>query len=606
MKHVSPLASCLLWVVLACGQPLEAFSQTTDDNVLITESADAYVFKRHSDNTYAVENRRETDYLASRMGAKIRPSIVYGEFVKLDKANSKGWAQYENVNSGDVFIDDAKVCYFDVELDRKGKTASASFERTFLDPRYFTAVYLLDDYFIKQKRVTFTLPNSYYIVEKNMREGITKQRTENDDGTQTISYYLTDMPAMKSEPGMPSPLQVYPLVLVAGAFDNVQSLYGWFNSLVDTDCALPDQATLLREVGGGATSDAEKIANTYAWVQKNIRYVAVEAGIAGHKPDSPSEVLRKRYGDCKGMALLLRTLLRARGLDARLVYVGTDDIPFSPTEVPTLAATNHVVCAVQLNGRTLYLDATASHIPASHIPGNLQGREALTEQGERCQVGALPQLPLDASEDSLRYSSRLTAAGTLHVEAVAAWRGDCKEWALQSILEAESSDHEALMANAINSDDRSSRVTAVGWRTNDSRAEWAVMTGELEDGNAVQAVDNELYVELDPHNDVCAEPVDTAKRTLPYCLPSRCKTVREHAFSIPQGYTVASLPNDFRLQTPQGVLSCTFRRQGNEVVFRKVMELTHTTIALKHLANWNEALTRWAEACSENVVLRKQ
>ena len=38
-----------------------------------------------------------------------------------------------------------------------------------------------------------------------------------------------------------------------------------------------------------------------------------EAGILGHKPDTPAEVLRKRYGDCKGMAILLRTLLKAQG-----------------------------------------------------------------------------------------------------------------------------------------------------------------------------------------------------------------------------------------------------------------------------------------------------
>ena len=67
--------------------------------------------------------------------------------------------------------------------------------------------------------------------------------------------------------------------------------------------------------------------NTYAWVQRNIRYLAYEAGISAHQPALPAETIRKRYGDCKAMSLLLKTLLRAQGFDARQTDIGTDDVP---------------------------------------------------------------------------------------------------------------------------------------------------------------------------------------------------------------------------------------------------------------------------------------
>ena len=105
-------------------------------------------------------------------------------------------------------------------------------------------------------------------------------------------------------------------------------MYRWSNGLAQVDCNIPELDSLLAEIIEGCRTDMEKIRNTYAWVQQNIRYIAFEAGILGHKPDTPAEVLRKRYGDCKGMAILLRTLLKAQGFDARLTDIGTVDIPY--------------------------------------------------------------------------------------------------------------------------------------------------------------------------------------------------------------------------------------------------------------------------------------
>ena len=91
-------------------------------------------------------------------------------------------------------------------------------------------------------------------------------------------------------------------------------------------------------------------------MQQNIRYVAFEAGEAAYRPDTPAEVMRKRYGDCKGMSLLLATLLNRAGIEARIAAVGTDVIPFRIAEAPSLAATNHMICIVPDGDSWLFLD----------------------------------------------------------------------------------------------------------------------------------------------------------------------------------------------------------------------------------------------------------
>ena len=138
-----------------------------------------------------------------------------------------------------------------------------------------------------------------------------------------MTYTINDMAPIKQEEAMPTVASVYPTVFVVGSFKDAADMFAWGRQLSDVDTAIPSLNDILAGINRECHSDLDKIKNTYAWVQNNIRYVAFEAGVSKHQPDTPAEVVRKRYGDCKGMALLLKTLLVAQGFDARLTDVGT-------------------------------------------------------------------------------------------------------------------------------------------------------------------------------------------------------------------------------------------------------------------------------------------
>ena len=135
---------------------------------------------------------------------------------------------------------------------------------------------------------------------------------------ETFTYTLHNADRMKEDKMMPPISNVYPYLLITGSFSDANALYSWSKEMANVDCTIPNLKELLQEINAHSKTDEDRISNTYQWIQDHIRYVAFEAGIAGHRPDTPKEVLRKRYGDCKGMALLLKTLLKAQGFDARL------------------------------------------------------------------------------------------------------------------------------------------------------------------------------------------------------------------------------------------------------------------------------------------------
>ena len=577
-------------------------AQTNDDIIVISEGSDNYVFQYDDKGQMEVKNRKTTTYTAERQGGVVQPFVFYGGSIGLDRASATGFAsaQHKSATPENIFFDDSKVCYFNLDLPRKGKSATARFERTFHDPKLLTRIPLDDTYFVRRKTVSVTLPEGYRIVERHMTPHISRTRTTDKRGRETIVYTVTDQPALKSEPLMPSAQTLRPLLFVVGAFKDAADLYRWGHAQEQVDCSLPQQDSLIAAIIRGCPSDKARIAGTLAWVQQNIRYVAYEAGQAAFTPDRPAEVVRKRYGDCKGMALLLKTLLRAQGFDARLADIGAGDhIDWTADEIPTPAAYNHVICVLFHQGDTLFLDATARYAPFGFIPNSLQGRQVCVEDGDNCLMLTVPVLPPAASTDSLHYDARLVGSA-LQVKADAAWWGNMKTFLAEAFHSTRADEQGHYADNLLNAKDRHRTVSGSRW---DWGGDTLRLSGSLTDRQAVTASGQDLYIELDPHNDMMATPIDTLKRQNDVELPFRFRTVRQVSLTVPDTMAVKWLPKGCRIETPVGVLSCTFRGDGSRVVFRKVMEISQRRLRRDQLPQWNEALKQWSDACNEQLVL---
>ena len=73
----------------------------------------------------------------------------------------------------------------------------------------------------------------------------------------------------------------------------------------------------------GKTAQLQKMQAIAAFVQHDIRYVAIELGIGGWQPHAAPDVFSHRYGDCKDKATLMRTMLREIGVDSYHVVINT-------------------------------------------------------------------------------------------------------------------------------------------------------------------------------------------------------------------------------------------------------------------------------------------
>ncbi|WP_298562184.1 DUF3857 domain-containing protein [uncultured Aliiroseovarius sp.] len=95
-----------------------------------------------------------------------------------------------------------------------------------------------------------------------------------------------------------------------------------------------------------------------AYVQKEVRYTAVQLGVGGFIPRDPARVLSRGFGDCKDMTVLLTSILYALDIDATPLLVNTDYGAGLGDDIPRIRAFDHVVVRATVGERNYVLDPT--------------------------------------------------------------------------------------------------------------------------------------------------------------------------------------------------------------------------------------------------------
>ena len=137
----------------------------------------------------------------------------------------------------------------------------------------------------------------------------------------------------------------------------------------------------------------------YHTILDRLRYVAIYLGIGGHKPHSCEEVLEHRYGDCKDQSVAMTAVMRESGLKAHLVLVRTIELGRFDDPLPTFGYFNHVIVAVETDGKLVFLDPTCNACSYGILPHNIQGAHALViREGEN----RLITLPVGQTQGNMR------------------------------------------------------------------------------------------------------------------------------------------------------------------------------------------------------------
>jgi hypothetical protein len=148
----------------------------------------------------------------------------------------------------------------------------------------------------------------------------------------------------------------------------------------------------------------------------------------GYVPHTAAAVFTKQYGDCKDKANLMRSMLKAAGLDSYLVAIFSGDKTHVREQWPSPHQFNHMILAAKVSeavseptvissplGRLLIFDPTDEKTPVGDLPFYEQGSYALLLAGDRGDLLRMPVTKPEANLIDIAVDATLDADGKLAV-----------------------------------------------------------------------------------------------------------------------------------------------------------------------------------------------
>lgn len=434
---------------------------------------------------------------------------------------------------------------------------------------------LFDDYFgelyfaqsdvpVRLARYVLRIPRSREIQRSETRLG---QWTtlEPEEGERVMVYEARDVPAPPPEPARPGATEVAEHIVVS-TYTSWDALADWYWHLIEDQ--LEPSAEILRTVENlvaGLTDDEEKVRAIHEYVVRNIRYVGLEFGIHGYKPYRVSDVFSRRFGDCKDTASLIKVMLQAAGIDARIVLIRTRNLGRIDAHPPSLAVFNHAITYVP--SLDLFLDGTAGFSSAFELPTADQGASVLVvNEGRGGEFGTSPVLPAERSVDALEIDVDLrgdVATGRVERRLTGAFAASARVANESDLGRAERFERElsgvapGIVVGHVEVDGADTLGDAVLISADTRGGQW--IRGEGAATSLLLAAGWESFT---------ARYAGAEQRELPVSIPHAMTRSAVVRFRLPHGLTASSVPDAQRFETRFGSFGIDSGLDGQTVETR--------------------------------------
>ncbi len=187
-----------------------------------------------------------------------------------------------------------------------------------------------------------------------------------------------------------------------GSFESWESFGKWAASLYKDRFSLPNSVEAeIKEIVKDIPAKRDKISAIYRYLQSQCRYVAVEMGIHGYQSPPAENVFNNKYGDCKGLTVLMIAMLRSLGISAYPALALTRTEGLTDSEFPENLF-NHVIAFIPDEKDTLWLECTSKYGDSGNMPYEIEGINALVIFDEG---GVLIKTPTKGFEQNKFISS---------------------------------------------------------------------------------------------------------------------------------------------------------------------------------------------------------
>ncbi|MGH9746990.1 MAG: DUF3857 domain-containing transglutaminase family protein [Candidatus Acidiferrales bacterium] len=396
----------------------------------------------------------------------------------------------------------------------------------------------------------------------------------------------------------------------------------WYAGLTASSRApSPQLQQKVAELTANAPDRLAKMKALAEYVQRQIRYAAIEIGIGGMQPHKAADVFAHQYGDCKDKATLMGAMLHEIGVDSYYVLVDTERGIVAPA-FPS-PRFNHAIVAIKLPddvpttalyavvnhpqlGRLLFFDPTSEYTPLGYLPSSLQDNFGLVIGPDGGELLAMPLLP--------PATNRLLRTGTMSLSEAGNLDGSVQETRWGAPAESRRAEllgvapklrakvFEDFLAATLNN----FTLTHAAIENLDKYDQTLTVNYSFVSAGYAKSAGNLLIVQ--------PRVVGTkgwnilAGKPRKYPIEFREATRQDDVFDItlPKGYVVDELPKPVKAECAYGSYKSEVQVSGNVLHYKRTYEITDVIVPTQKLDEVKDFFHQIAADEHSSAILRRE
>ncbi|MBI3038883.1 DUF3857 and transglutaminase domain-containing protein [bacterium] len=305
-----------------------------------------------------------------------------------------------------------------------------------------------DPVFLSRMMVEIPKEKTLFWETRNFPKGLESPAENLEGNVKRYTWELREVPPLVAEPLMPHSADSMPYVQ-ASLFEGWEKIHDWINNYWKNNTTpSPELASQTIDLVKGLTTEEEKIAKIYHWIQKNIRYIIIKSDAATLYGSYPAhETVQKQFGCCVDKAMVFSAMLNAVGIKNGPLLINAYSHEMSK-RIPNLHITHSISRITRANGQKMYLDSTGYDFRYPSFACGDQGRLCVDPFDRSVDF-----IPMQNPEDNLyqiNSSMTLSLDGTIHVKSEKKYKGEMEAGARASMKAMKPAEREKFLSGRIN------------------------------------------------------------------------------------------------------------------------------------------------------------
>ena len=590
------------------GDSLKVFSDVAEEIMHLKEQTDAYSGRKvHGSHFSQVADLKAKTLVWDKN--RYRPVDV-SDFKK-NSDRDRG-----------IFYDDSYYYTFDFPSVASRNRTQLAYREIQKDPRFLSGFVFVS--YLPQAKTSYTVKTTrdVELVYEVLNDPEKKVKFKKTEKGKSVLYEWTaeNVPSVKSEDDAPSIRYFAPhLVCYVKSYQangkkinvlsGIKDLYDWYYGFVKdlNQEVSPQLSSIVTSLKASSSNETDLVKKVFYWVQDNIQYVAFEQGMRGLIPHHGSYTCEKRYGDCKDMANLIVNMLQVAGVKAYHTWIGTRDLPYKYSEIPTPLVDNHMIATyISVEGRYYFLDATSDYTPFGYPSSMIQGKEAFISKGP--SAFEIKQVPVLDKEENLMTDSMTIVLDNdgMTGSGVSTLSGYSKVFGGYELDRAGQDDIKKYVTKLLGKGSNKFFLDQyeVGNLTDRDKPTRIKYSFRILD--YFQKIDDEIYVNLNLNKEFYNTFINRETRKAPKETEYQYVKRETISLQLPAGYEVEYLPAKAQHTGPLLGYDISYEVKGDKVFYSKEIYLNYLLMKPDQFASWNESVKTLSEVYKESLILKKK